>query len=388
MELFKASNQWATRPADERFWDLPEMIRSCETYRTEARESKVNFNRLKVFDADGEIYLKGQAGAQARLTNWAFGQLCQDTGCPASYMRSLPAPLAAQNLNNGFSNLANDQDRTCRLFFHKNGDYLLRAVTGPNYTRIWNADIARRLLDIVPQGWKVPPARPANVPGERTRLATAEDCLRLQKSGLSIQPGDAIAPAGLYASDHDCFIFMVNEDRTIDDGTGHGLGRGFFIWNSEVGAASFGIMTFLYDAVCGNHIVWGARGVHEIRIRHIGNADREAFSSIRGEIIKYSDESASDTQAVIARARKFEFGTDRETALDGVMKLIQRTPAAMGRKTLEAAYDAVEKSPHYGSPRSAWGIVNGLTELSQKTGYADERMKMDRAAGKILEVAF
>jgi hypothetical protein len=33
-------------------------------------------------------------------------------------------------------------------------------------------------------------------------------------------------------------------------------------------------------------------------------------------------------------------------------------------------------------------MVNGLTELSQQTVFADERHELDRAAGKVLEMAF
>jgi len=45
-----------------------------------------------------------------------------------------------------------------------------------------------------------------------------------------------ISPAGIYASDHDMFSFLVNEEYRIDDGSDGGLARGFFVQNSEVGA--------------------------------------------------------------------------------------------------------------------------------------------------------
>ena len=76
-----------------------------------------------------------------------------------------------------------------------------------------------------------------------------------------------IAPAGLYASDHDCFAFMVNESVTVDDGSDGGLCRGFFVSNSEVGAASLKF-TSLYRSVCGNHIVWGAKQAQERHCPH------------------------------------------------------------------------------------------------------------------------
>jgi hypothetical protein len=36
-------------------------------------------------------------------------------------------------------------------------------------------------------------------------------------------------------------------------------------------------MTFLYEYVCGNHRVWGASNVVEVKIRHIGKCRREGL---------------------------------------------------------------------------------------------------------------
>lgn len=392
MELFKASRQWAERPADERFWDLDEMTKKCAEYKASACEATVKYGDVRVEADKGEVKIVGKQGIAARLTHWSFGQLCMRAGAPASYLREIPATLAAQNLNHGFSRMDKDgtnADDSAKLLFHRNGDFVLRAANGPGYARIWNADIADKLVNNLPKGWVVPPARPAGIENERTRIATSADVLRLQKSGLSVKVGDKIAPAGLYASDHDMFAFLVNEDKTIDDGSGHGLGRGFFIWNSEVGAASFVIMTFLYDAICGNHIVWGAKGVQELRIRHVGEANHKAFQGIRMELIKYADDSASDVEAKIMKARRFEFGSTKEDAVDAAFKSIVRTGGAwISKKRLDEAHDIAEMRGRYGSPRSAWGLVNGLTELSQETKHTDERVKIDRAAGKLMEIAF
>ena len=39
-------------------------------------------------------------------------------------------------------------------------------------------------------------------------------------------------------------------------------------------------------------------------------------------------------------------------------------------------------------PRTAWGMAQGATRLSQQEINADHRVALDRAAGKVLEVAF
>ena len=281
MELFKASNQWATRPNDERFSSLPELHTAVSTYRESARLAVIPFDSLRTEARQGEVMLVGKSDVPARLTHWTFGQLATSIGAPATYLRELPATLAAQNLNHG---LAKTTDRTERqVLFHQNGDLLTRSITSDKYTRIWNSEITRRRLTLPEQGWQVPPARPARAGQPGTRPATLDDVLRGAGFGLSVSVGDDIAPAGLYASDHDMFVFMVNNDKRISEpGNPDGLARGFFVSNSEVGAASFVLTRFLYRHVCGNHIVWGASQVSEVRIKHIGTADDRAFSHISG----------------------------------------------------------------------------------------------------------
>jgi len=386
MDLFKASNQWATRPADERFWNLEEMHQACVGYKNSAVEATMELTDLTARADGGEVIVSGKKNIPARLTNWSFGQLCQRVGAPASYLRQLPASLAATNINNGLQNTIKESDS--KLLFHKNGSLMLRSFTSDKYKRIWNADIVQRTIEQLPKGWVVPPARPAGVAGERTRIATEADMLKLRKNGLSVNIGDTISPAGLYASDHDMFMFLVNEENQVDDGSGHGLGRGFFMWNSEVGASSFGLMVFLYDTICGNHIVWNAREVQELRIKHVGSADDRAFGGIKMELLKYANDSVSETEARIKAARSIEFGGTKDEAIDAVFAKIQKARLPITRDNLEDAHDAAEVAQRYGSPRSLWGFVNGLTEVSQKTKFTDSRVILDRAAGKLMTMQF
>lgn len=387
MELFKASNQWATRPADERFWDLQEMHDACKSYRRQAATSTVRYSDLRVEADTGDIRLVGKTGVPAQLTHYAFGQLCQRVSAPASYLRNLPATLAAQNLNHGLKSRRDENDEA-HLLWHQNGGFLLRAALTERYKRIWNYEVCERLLPLSADGWRAPPARPSGRADSRARPATEADLLD-RRGFLSVNVGDMIAPAGLYASDHDMFAFLVNEERRIEDGSDDGLARGFFVWNSEVGDSSFGMMTFLYKHVCGNHIVWDAQGVKEIRIPHVGAARAKSWRQVQATVRTYSDASVSDVEAKIKEAQTKELGGTKDEVLDALFGLARKKRVPLPRKTLDAAYDrADERSSEYGSPRSLWGIVNGLTEISQETEYADRRVDIDRAAGKLMTVAF
>ena len=385
--LYTASKQWAERPADQRFESLDEMFDACRHYAEAARTARVLMNDLRVEtnDSQTDLLLSGPAGNPATLTHWSFGQLCNRIAAPSDYLRKLPAPIAATCLTHGLQKHGDDGNR-CNALFHSNGNFVCRAFTSDDYARIWNYELVGKLRDVAGDGWKVPPARPAwnNQPGSRP--ATEADCLDVRMAGLGIKPGDLIAPAGLYASDHDCFIFMVNEEQRIDDGSDGGLSRGFFISNSEVGASALKVTKFLYRHCCGNHIVWDAKNVQELRIVHRGRNDHRYGWKLRTELRQYANESAMDDQNRVTCAKGYILGATKDEVIEKLFGM-----KTLPRKTLDVAYDHACQEADIRttvSPRSVWGMVQGITHMSQGTTYADERTALDRAAGKILSIAF
>ena len=367
--LGHAFDQWANRPADQRFGGDDEgamaALQSATLHHREAsvEATDISLRQCRIdtlidgISGDRAPVLVGPNGVRSSFTHYAFGQLARNVGAPAGYLRGLPAPLAVANLNEGLAKLP-EGDAPCNLLFTQNGDLRLRALTSERYTRIWNSDVVSRLIALRERAPEWKPA-PAAFDGSR----------------------------GLYASDEDMFAFLVDNDRRIfEKGPGGGLGRGFFVWNSEVGAASFGIMTFLYEYVCGNHRVWGAQGVHDLRIRHVGNADHTAFASMAVELRKYADSSAAGDELRVEAAQKHIFGATKDEVLDAVFGI---AGLGISRKVLSAGYDkAVERTDWYGSPNSAWGISGGLTEIARDLPVTSERVRLDRAAGKIVQIAF
>ena len=86
----------------------------------------------------------------------------------------------------------------------------LRSLTSPNYGRIWDIQVVEAVERVNHDGmWKVPAA---SYSASNPKRATT-----------------------LYASDRDVFIFLVDPDHPIEVGDDI-LFRGFYTWNSEVGA--------------------------------------------------------------------------------------------------------------------------------------------------------
>lgn len=378
--LYQASRQWSERPPDERFWTLSELYRQTKQYAEESRVETVALSQCSVQPYKGDdLVLVGPHGTPAQFQNYSFGQLAGMTGAPASYLRQLPAPLAADNLNHGLSTISGEQ----KLMFHKNGGLHLRCITSDEYARIWNYEVAELALALEErEGWRTPPARPSG--DGLSRVATAEDVLRNSAHpSLGVKVGDLIGPAGLYASDHDCFIFQVNEDKAIDGGGGELLYRGVFWSNSEVGKAKFRATLFLYESVCGNHVVWGAKTLADISIRHTGDA-RRAFAEAMASITTRMERSASEDERRIAQAKQKLLGASE----DEVITFAFGKGFGLSKSECEQAYVLADRhSDTHGDPNTAWGFASGVTRLSQQS-YADKRDAMDRAAGKLLETAF
>lgn len=370
--LYAAHHNWARRPADQTFTSIDDLHRAVTTHRVNSRSSTVPLNSLRVEAQDGEVYLTGRTGARASLTNWSFGQLAARAGAPPSYLRDLPATLAAQNLNYGLSQMGNeagDEANGKLLLSSGETSFSLRAITSDSYTRIWNNDVTSRVQQLIQHQpyWRLPKAYDRH-------------------NGMVGKPDEnGMVTRGAYASDRDLFIFMIDEDRAINVPGSNPIKRGFFMWNSEVGAKSFGITTFLYDHLCGNNICWGVSDVKTIRIRHTGEANSKAYKELATQVRNYAASSSQQLEAQIVKAQGFLLGKDKEEVVSTA--LARRIPE-LTKGRLEKAFDVAESTPRYGDPRSVWAMVNGLTEISQESENTDTRTQHDMAAGKLLDIVF
>jgi len=136
----RVSSEWFSRPDDERYLslgDLYDAVRS-RTERAQARTVESSAIRVEATRDNAErleLIVPGQRQPVAP-THWSYGQLCSLVGAPATYMRQLPAPLAAINLQHGLLNHRAELVKTLEM---DDGRLELRAVTGPEYGRYLNS---------------------------------------------------------------------------------------------------------------------------------------------------------------------------------------------------------------------------------------------------------
>ena len=257
----RVSSEWFARPDDERFLSLDDLFGSVKGRAERSRTRTVESAAIRV-DAQRDdpeklgLVLPG-ADEPIAPTHWSFGQLASIVGAPAAYLRQLPAPLAGINLQFGLTNHRAEQIKTMEV---ANGRTELRAVTGPDYGRIYDHELVSAVQRIAGNGtgdtrWKVP-----GVLDWSTGIYNPRVDVTRQTTTL-------------YASDRDVFLFLVDDLNPIEagrlpDGSPDLYFRGFYCWNSEVGAKTLGIASFYLRAVCQNRNLWGVEDFQEITIRH------------------------------------------------------------------------------------------------------------------------
>ena len=372
-----AAREYARRPADEVFDSPAAMLASAQHDRDHSREISYNTRDLSVVAASAD----GRTGAYASnseittlalqspkgtagFTHWSFGQLARMVGAPASYLRELPPAIAADALNFGLHDqLAHATD--AKLLVKANGAApIIRACTSETYGRVWDAELYGATLETLgrdPQ-WQTPPTWDGK-------------------------------PAGAYRGDRDSFLILVNGGSMVTDpslsgragniatgasGDAGAMYRGIMVRNSEVGACSISIDLILFRAICGNHMLWSASFDQRFKRRHVGdNARRDAIRTIYGAARKWADTPAGADEAIIRGLIDHELAATRDAVIDELRSL------GATREQAGAAYDTCERT-EAASPRSFWGVAQGLTRISQTSGYQDGRLELDQLAAAVL----
>ena len=346
-----AAREYARRPKDERFASVEALITAAQADKDNSLERTYNLRDLRAVPVDGAVRLASPK-ADAALTHWSFGQLSRLVGAPAGYLRELPATLAADCLNHGISEMPHGHQANLLLKGTPQG-LTLRACLSDQYGRLWDATLYRNLADRLTKydsKWTTPPTWS----GE---------------------------PAGAYRGDRDSFVILTNGGSIVEDPSARNnrgeMYRGLLIRNSEVGAAALVIEQILFRFVCGNHMLWGAVIDRKYRRRHVGNMDQAAIREISRIAWNWTEQSTARDNALIAGLIAREIAQTKDAVLDELQSY------GATKDQAAQAYDRAEQTESAG-PRSFWGIANGLTRISQDSGYQDDRYILDKLAAAVL----
>lgn len=305
----------------------------------------------------------------AASTHWSFGQLAALAGAPAAYLRQLPPALAAINLQHGLAARRAEPVKTLEV---ADGRIELRAVTGPDYGRIYDHELVAAVRRIAGDGtgdtrWKVPGVLDWSTGVYNPSVDITTDTTTL------------------YASDRDVFLFLVDDLNPIEagrlsDGSPDLYFRGFYCWNSEVGAKTLGMASFYLRAVCQNRNLWGVEDFEEINIRHSKNAGvRFAFEAAPA-LQRFAESSPMPFISGISVARQRIVARTDE---DRVQFLRQR---GFSKAETAAIIDTVlvEEGRR---PESIFDFVQGITAVARGKSHQDARLDLEVRAKRLLDHA-
>ena len=369
----RVSSEWFSRPADERYLSLSDLYAAVHgrTDRSRTRTVESAAIRVEASRDDAERLALMLPGSDAPIapTHWSFGQLAGLVGAPAAYLRQLPAPLAGINLQYGLTSHRAEQVKTLEI---EDGRIELRAVTGPDYGRIFDHELVAAVQRIAGNGtgdtrWKVPGVLDWSTGVYNPRVDVTQDTTTL------------------YASDRDVFLFLVDDLNPIEagqlpDGSPDLYFRGFYCWNSEVGAKTLGIASFYLRAVCQNRNLWGVEDFEEITIRHSKYAASRFADEVAPALTRFANSSPmpfvngikAAREKIVARTDedRSEFLRKRGFSRGETAKIIETVLAEEGRK-----------------PESVFDFVQGITAIARHKNHQDARLDLEARAKKLLDRA-
>ena len=369
----RVSSEWFSRPDDERYLSLSELYASVKGRAERSRTRTVESAAIRVEahrdDPEELALVLPDAEAPVAPTHWSFGQLASLVSAPAAYLRQLPAPLAGINLQYGLTSHRAEQIKTLET---EDGRTELRAVTGPDYGRIYDHELVAAVQKIAGNGtgdtrWKVP--------------GTLDWSSGVYNPMVDITKDTTT----LYASDRDVFLFLVDDMNPIEagklpNGSPDLYFRGFYCWNSEVSAKTLGIASFYLRAVCQNRNLWGVEDFQEISIRHSKYAANRFAHEAAPALTRFADSSPRPFIEGIRAARERIVAHSDDDRTDFLRK--RGFSKAETARIVETVL-AEEGRP----PESVFDFVQGITAVARSKPQQDARLDMEGKAKKLLERA-
>jgi len=372
VNLFQAHNQWATRPSDQRFQSLDALAASVNSRRLRSRSVDVDVSKVSA-KVENETIVFNRGFQSVEPSHWSFGQMAGWLKAPASYLRTIPTDLAVQCLNHGITAQAKDLGALKFMAITSEDDSLntLQAVTSTTYGRIWDADVVSAVQRLVERS------------GGRFHNPLAYAHKGDQPDGFKTLDSSRSVPSGLYASDRDVFMFLIDGGSILEAGPRAKLNRGFFCWNSEVGSRTFGLTTFLFNVVCGNNIVWGAQDINEVIIQHRANGPARFDAEAMPALLNYVNASAQPIESAIRKAQDFMIPRAGGFILPSDISDFANRHGKFTKAEIKSAIDFAKAEE--GDCVTLWQLVQGFTAYARGLDWIDARIDLETRAGRLLD---
>ena len=281
-------------------------------------------------ELNNKLHIVGKNGDnEVGLTPYAFSQLCTKLGIPTQYMKKCIeagfTPLVMDNINNWLDNFGHK-----KLLIRKYGN-VVRGILSDKYSICDTPEILSAI--------------------EQSGILGSMDL----KSYV-------INPSRFHAR------FVGDKMKVV----GEDLFAGIQIDSSDVGRSKLDIKFLVYKQVCTNGLVLPKEAGTVYEQKHIGIESAKMVETLKESFNNFSLK-VNDATSLIDRARDVKI---RDTeSIFGMVK----NGTKVGEDTVKDIFTVA--SEHY--DMSVWGIVNAITEVSQKYTL-EHRIVMERYAGVLL----
>jgi hypothetical protein len=359
------------RPADNNFDSMQSLLDVAEEEMNQSRTIKVNGSDISFSAHSGQFHIEVEGQNPLPLTNYSMTQVAGMAKIQTVMLERLHKKerddLVVDNLITLFPNKrAETKFILIRDHFDALGgvDSVARAVNGGAYSRLWDHAVFIEMEDLLMTRGFTPMLPDIESDAMRSGLM----------HGLH---------TGLFRGDQCSFgFFFVTDELEGDSEDLGGLTPGMMVWNSEVGARSFGYHTFYYHAASGSIIIWTPANHKRKRFVHRGDinkAFKEYIKTLEDVAdnfkTRYTDDLKTFTTAAIT-----SFAEDDGAAIQRLHKYFN-----MSVVNAKAAVQAAKQQQNnYGLPLTVWNIALGIAWEAGQTGRAESLVDDTLVATKMM----
>jgi len=370
-----------SRPADNNYDSIEELLNVAHEEMNKSRILKVQGSDIRFsatsegfnLDIDGSSPMKGTS---LPLTNFSLTQVAKMAKIPTMMLERLHQKgyddLVVNNLDSLFPNKRSETKFILvRDHYDDVGgiDSVVRAINGSKYARLWDYDMFSEVEDLLIADKGFTPALPQT---DNNNYNTLMQNLN----------------TGLFRGDQCSFgFFFVDQDLDgyEDSKQLGGLKPGIVVWNSEVGARSFGFHTFYYHEASGSIIIWTPANHKYRRYVHTGSNIQQALK----DFIRILEDTANNFQTHytdslkifnLAASTLFVHNNDFNAAVEKLNKNF-RMSASTAKTAMLCARGT---NASYGLPLSVWNVALGIAWEAGQTGRAESLVDSTLVATKVM----
>lgn len=352
------------RTADQQFDVMDKLLESAKQDMMGSTERSVETNEIEFAELGSSIGIAltsentGDIPNPHGLTHYSMMQACRMAKLDTDVVRRLQMhgrnDLAIDNLNTLFPN----ESGSFKIML-LDPNKRIRALNGSDYSRLWDYTMFDQVNKVL-------------IPAGFVPAVVRRGCGALLGAGRT----------ALFRGDQTSFGFFFTDDiQLVDDQLG-GMRQGIMIWNSEVGARSFGFSAFYFREESGTFLIWDRGATSRKRFVHRGDITRgfREYLSVVREAAQNAGGSRNEDMATFNTAANTPFASNFDEAVEKLNKLFDM-PKAQAEAVVKASLLPENAS---GAEYSVWRISLGISWEAAQTSRAESMVDESSSAARVI----